>query len=496
MTTVGITSASSSRPRPVITGHRGAVSSAHPLATSAGQFALAMGGNAVDATIAAQAVLCVIAPSACGLGGDALFLIRGRSGEVLAVNGVGRSPGDPAFTSIPNKGSSVTVPGIVDAWSMMHARYGSLDLPVVLGPAIGLARGPARLASDVAASVMQQQQRLSQGGAAGWPVLAAALAGTPVAQPELADTLERLATAGPASFYSGPLADAMIRAIRSHGGLMAQKDLEAHRTMIVQPVTIELDGVALAVQPPPTQGVLLAMVLRHLANQPQRLPDTIDHAAIELTLSAFEHRDHAAANPALVELELTHDPVEASRRRGPRAYLHTAGVAASDSSGMVVSSLVSVFDDFGSCIFVPEGGFTLNNRGEGFTDGPNRARPAAYPIHTLAPAIVQADRSIIGLATPGADGQIQTLAQVLARILLLSEPLLAALDAPRWRSEDGRLLVEADHPCKDLLAQRGHDVVPLSAGDSRFGGVVCAGTMDDAPFAGADWRREVWPGVA
>jgi gamma-glutamyltranspeptidase / glutathione hydrolase len=496
MIAVELSSPSSSRPRPVITGHRGAVSTAHPLATSAGQLALAMGGNAVDATIAAQAVLCVIAPSACGLGGDALALIHEPGRGVVAINGVGRSPDNPAFTSVANRGSSVTVPGIVDAWSAMHARHGRLELTSILGPAIELARGPARLASNVAKAVVEQRQRLGQGGADSWPVLGAALAGTPVRQPELADTLEEFARAGPASFYSGRLAEAMIRAIRRHGGLMSPGDLETHRTMIGQPVRIELDGVTISVQPAPTQGVLLAMVCRHLATLRTRTLDALDHSGIELALSAFEHRDDSASAASLLALDLHHDPLKASRRRGPRAYLHTAGVAASDSSGQVVSSLVSVFDDFGSCIFVPEGGFTLNNRAEGFTEGPNRPRPAAYPIHTLAPAMVETDGLIIGLATPGADGQIQTLAQVLSRMLLLAEPLAAALDAPRWRSEDGRLLIEHDHPSRDMLARRGHDVVPLPAGDSRFGGVVCAGAKGNAPFAAADWRREVWPGVA
>ena len=496
MIAVELSSPSSSRLRPVITGHRGAVSTAHPLATSAGQFALTMGGNAVDATIAAQAVLCVIAPSACGLGGDALALIYEPGRGVVAVNGVGRSPGDPTFTSVANRGSSVTVPGIVDAWSVMHARHGHLPLPVILEPAIGLARGPARLAGDVAKAVVEQRQRLSQGGADDWPVLGAALAGTAVTQPELADTLDEFARAGPACFYSGRLAEAMIGAIRRHGGLMSPSDLEAHRTMTGRPVATALDGVTLSVQPAPTQGVLLAMVFRHLAKLGIKTPDALDHCGIELTLSAFEHRDDAASAASLLALELHHDPREASRRRGPRAYLHTAGVAASDGSGQVVSSLVSVFDDFGSCIFVPEGGFTLNNRADGFTGGPNRPRPAAYPVHTLAPAMVETEGSVIGLATPGADGQIQTLAQVLSRMLLLSEPLPAALDAPRWRSEDGRLLIEDDHPSRNMLAQRGHDVVPLGAGDSRFGGIVCAGTMGSAPFAAADWRREVWPGVA
>jgi len=167
---------------------------------------------------------------------------------------------------------------------------------------------------------------------------------------------------------------------------------------------------------------------------------------------------------------------------------------------MVVSSLVSVFDDFGSGVFVPAGGFTLNNRADGFTEAPNARRPSARPVHTLAPAIlIGADASAMALATPGADGQVQTLLQVLDGLGDAAdspaERVGHAVQAPRWRSELGELLVEADHPQREALAGRGHRVRALTPGDDVFGAVVCAGVDGGGPFAAADWRRSARSGA-
>ncbi len=185
----------------------------------------------------------------------------------------------------------------------------------------------------------------------------------------------------------------------------------------------------------------------------------------------------------------------ASRRGGPRSYLHTAGVAVSDASGMTVSSLVSVFDSFGSAVFVPEGGFTLNNRAAGFTRAPNDSAGGKRPVHTLAPVLVETTDGCIALATPGADGQVQTLLQVLSNLFIEGDDIATAIARPRWRSQDSRLLVERAHPHRDDLVARGHDVVAIDDGDVRFGAVVCAGVTKGRPYCCADWRRETWSGV-
>jgi gamma-glutamyltranspeptidase/glutathione hydrolase len=117
-------------------------------------------------------------------------------------------------------------------------------------------------------------------------------------------------------------------------------------------------------------------------------------------------------------------------------------------------------------------------------------------VHTLAPILVEAENSCFALATPGADGQVQTLLQILIGIAVEGLDLPTAIDRARWRSEDGRLLVEEQFLMRDQLAARGHEVVEQQAGDTRFGAVVCAGVSGNRPFSIADWRRETWAVVS
>jgi gamma-glutamyltranspeptidase/glutathione hydrolase len=241
--------------------------------------------------------------------------------------------------------------------------------------------------------------------------------------------------------------------------------------------------------------VLLNMAVQAMSRLGD-FPATLnDHVAIELTNAAFAYRSNVVEGKALLAHELPIDMEKASQRGGPRAYLHTAGAAAVDADGMVISSLVSVFDDFGSCVFVPELGITMNNRAAGFTDGANAAAPGKRPVHTLAPALVTTGRGVMALATPGADGQVQTLLQVLVAVTRENVDLAQAIARPRWRSENGLLLIEQSHAGADQLATLGHRVKPLPDGDIRFGAIVCAGYINEEPIAAADWRRYTAAGV-
>lgn len=473
-------------------GRRGAVAAAHPLAVSAGLEMLARGGNAVDAAIAAQAVLCVVLPDACGLGGDALILVRDPSGTT-AVNGVGRSA-LAASSAATDGAGAVTVPGIVGAWGELAVRWGTLGLAAVLEPAIAAARDGAPLGAPTAGARDAQRARLLRGGAGAWSLMELG-AGDLWLQPELAAVLERIAAESADAFYTGSLAEAVAAATRRDGGALAAADLAGHRTEVLDPVTVGWDSGTAHVQPPTTQGVLLAMALQWLD---ARDAGADDHVGVELTEACFTHRDSVIARGTqLLGEPLEVDEVRAARRGGPRAYLHTAGVATADATGLVVSSLVSVFDDFGAGTFVPEGGFVLNNRAGGFTVAPNEFAPGKAPVHTLAPALLERPDGPVAVATPGADGQVQTLLQVLShrRWDGGQRSWERSVDAPRWRSEGGALLVERGHPAAAALRERGHDVLELEPGDARFGAVVCAGIVDGVPFAVGDWRREVSTGA-
>lgn len=484
-----------------VLGDRGAVSAAHPLAVEAGVGALLAGGSAMDAALAAQSVVCTLMPQAAGLGGDMLALVRSPEGVVTAVNGMGFSP-HAGFPSTPGRaataaGADITVPGLVHAWSVCHDRWCRLPLTDLLAPAVRLARGGAPVDEQLMAAIDAQRSRLVAGGAESWPLLRCS-PGESWYQLELADLLGRVGTEGPGAFYAGESGAAVVGAARAFGGLLTAADLSDHETHLTSPVSVAWAGGMVHVQPPMSQGVLLALSLVALESGHVRWsPGKADHLLVELTEAAFMLRSSCGRGNSLLTSELTVDDEVAQRRGGGRAYLHTAAVAAADALGTVVSSLVSVFDDFGSAVFVPELGLVLNNRAAGFTDGANAPAAHTRPVHTLAPALVDAGNgAVLALATPGADGQIQTLLQVLCRQRYTGAPLHEALAAPRWRSEGGRLMVESGHLAAASLRERGHDVVLRPAGEDRFGAVAAAGLAGGSPWAAADWRRSLTAGAA
>ena len=470
-------------------GLDGAVAAAHPIAVAAGLESFRRGGNAVDAAVSAQAALTVVLPHACGLGGDGLALVAHSNGTINAIHGAGAAP---AIAPSPGRpGATVTIPGLVDAWSALVGRHGRLKLIDDLSAAVRLAADGIRLPVSVAAAVERQRARLIEGGADGWELLSLE-AGDRWVQPALAQSLEAVGN-DPRAFYEGALAHAIVRAVGDHGGTLTGNDLADHATTWPEPIATSWDGGTLVVQPPMSQGVLLAMAARWMDRHGPG--QARDHVAAEAIAAAFAHRGRIASGRALLDEPLEIDSERASHRWAARSHLHTAGVATADRTGNVVSSLVSIFDEFGSGVFVPEGGFVLNDRAEGFTEAPNDLRPGALPVHTLAPALrVHRDGRVSALATPGADGQVQTLLQVLLSMRFDRPDIVAALERPRWRGEHDDLLIERGHPAAEDLELRGHRLKVVDLGDHRFGAVVAAGVDDDGPWAAGDVRREVATG--
>jgi gamma-glutamyltranspeptidase / glutathione hydrolase len=454
---------------------------------------LGAGGTAADAAIAAQAILCVVMPNNCGLGGDMLALVHRPGSEPWGLNGAGAAPA--RLERVTDDGAhSITVPGLVDGWCVLSQREGRLPLSRVLGPAIELARSGIDVSAALAHTLGAQRERLKLGGASGWSLFDQP-AGAVVRQAELAVTLGSIAATGRSALYDGRGARAIANAVQTLGGTLSVTDLASHSTVVAKPIRSNWNQVRLDTQPPMSQGVLLNIAVEGLLRLGDFPAALDDHVAIELTQAAFAFRSDVALGSALLEHELVIDLHKASNRGGPRPYLHTAGVATADDEGRVISSLVSVFDDFGSCVFVPELGITLNNRAGGFTAGANAAAPGKRPVHTLAPILVTTEQGVLALATPGADGQVQTLLQVLVGTCREALELGEAIARPRWRSEGGALLIEQNHPGIEGLAALGHRVRPLPAGDTRFGAVVCAGYLEGQPMAAADWRRETAAGV-
>lgn len=276
-----------------------------------------------------------------------LALVRDAAGEGTAVNGTGRSSAD-AHRFSQTGGASVTVPGLIGGWTQAHRLWGRLELSQVLGHAIALATTGIRIDAALARARDQQRQRLLDGGAATWSLMAAHV-GSLWRQPELVQLLAQVADDFGDGFYSGDSAAAMVAAVGRNGGSLRHSDFLLHTTPVGEPVTVNYDGGRLVAQPPTSQGVLLALaataadaILRNGA------VESLDHLLVEITEAALAHRSDCADAVTVLGRPLQVDAVNAGHRGGPRAYLHTARVAAADSSGMVVSSLISVFDDFGS----------------------------------------------------------------------------------------------------------------------------------------------------
>lgn len=490
-------------PKPPVLGARGVVACGHPLASGAALEAFRAGGNAVDAAMAAAAALWVVLPDACGIGGDALLLVRpGDGSETVAFNGAGAAPSAFKPPLAADGGATVAVPGAVAACADVLARFGRLELAQVLAPAIALAEDGFPVGERLL-GVREAQRRRLERTAGSWglldPVL---LPGARWRQPELARALRAVAERGPDAFYGGQLAEAMATAVQADAGWLIPEDLAAHRTTVRAPVAGRYRDLDLALQPPASQALLALLALRALENHEAADPSQRAHLAVEAIEAAFAHRDEIALPDAperFAGLALELDPERARHRGRPRGASHTTAVATADAEGTIVSGLVTVFHEFGSGVLVSEGGFCLTDRALSFsTDpaSPNAAAPGRKPVHTLSPALLDLGRRSFALATPGADGQVQTLVQVVQALVDDGLEPPEALAQPRWRSSEGSLELEDDAPT-ELIAHlrdvRGHRVELHPAGDARFGAAVAVG-IDRAMgtlFAVPDPRQEV-----
>jgi gamma-glutamyltranspeptidase / glutathione hydrolase len=482
-------------PRPLLRGPRGVVACGHPLAASVGVATFRDGGGAVDAALAAAASLAVLMPDACGLGGDAFMLVRSGDGVVTAINGSGAA-GSGVDPSRATEGpGSVAVPGFVAALDDAQALFARMPRERLLEPAVSLAGGGFPVGGSLLGSIANRREALER-GAPGWALLDTGLRpGSLVRLPALAGLLQRIGRQGRDAFYGGHMGRAIERAV---GGSLLAEDLAAHTTVVRAPVRGSYRGHEVTVQPPVSQALLAPMALAALERSGASEPADRAHVAVEAIEAAFQHKHEIAADgveETLLATELDVDRERAARRGGPTNGLHTTSVTAADSDGVVVSMLISVYALFGSSVLVPEGGFLLNDRLAGCsTDpaSPNYPAPRRRPVHTLSPALVTGGGQTFALATPGADGQVQTLVQLIDAIATEGERINRALDRPRWRSSDAQLFIEDDYDAgvAEELERRGHELVRVPVGAGTLFGIAVAAGVDEAgtPFAASDSR--------
>jgi gamma-glutamyltranspeptidase/glutathione hydrolase len=526
--------------RPATLARRGMVAAPHYLAAEAGLDVLKAGGNAVDAAIATSAMLQVVYPFVCGLGGDVFMMIyEAASGQMYGLNGSGRSASTASiaayrglgFETMPVYGiHSVTVPGCADGWATAAQRFGRLGLATSLQPAIGYAEegfavGPdlhnALVRMDAAATTHRSwRDHFTPGGHI-------AAVGEVLRFPTLAGTLRAIAQEGPATFYRGAVAAEMAAFFGREGGLISREDLAAHHSDWVTPLAVRYAGLDVYELPPNTQGVTALQILGMLdglsLGQTPLSAQTV-HLTVEAKKLAFADRGAYLTDPAQMRIDPAAllDPAYLATRRAlidparaapavvPGSFGgDTVYLCAADHDGNVVSLIQSNYMGFGSGVVVDGLGIVLQNRGAYFTLDPQAANalaPNKRTLHTLIPSMALRDgRPAIVFGTMGGDGQAQTHAQVYTAVARYGLNMQATIELPRWvhgAGADGRevLRMEDRFPAATVAELRtmGHTVTETGPWDVGMGyaqgiildpahGVMQGGSDPRAEGCAAGW---------
>lgn len=502
---------------------RNVVCTSQPLATQAGLQALRDGGNAVDAALAAAICLTVVEPTGNGIGSDA-FAIVSRGGELTGFNGSGRSPAAwsaerfAGHEVMPEVGwEAVTVPGAVDTWVQLSARFGALPFAELFRAGIHYAREGYALTpiiQRVWAGSVERYQHLDGFRDTFLPGGRAPAVGELVRCPDHASSLEAIAASGGEAFYRGELAAAICADAERHGATMVAADLAGHRGEWVEPVSMNYRGITLHELPPNGQGLAALIALGILDHLPLAgSPDDVDvvHLQIEAMKRAFVDTFAHVADPAamtrrtdellaperLREAAAAIDPARAwdaapasSPDRGT-VYLCTA-----DAEGTMVSMIQSNYMGFGSGIVVPGTGISLQNRGAGFSlvpGHPNRVAGGKRPYHTIIPGFLSRGGRPLGpIGVMGGHMQPQGHVQLVSRIEDFGRGLQESLDAPRWYlTESFTVALEDgfDPSLADALAARGHVVEP-DFHYSLFGGAQAILAGEAGHVGASDPRKD------
>jgi gamma-glutamyltranspeptidase len=527
-------------PATLARGTRHAVVAPHHLATAAGLGILGAGGSAVDAAIATNAVLAVVMPQACGIGGDAFWLIwDAATGRQLALNGSGRSPAaaDAAalrargLSTLPRRGPlTITVPGAVRSWGDAHARFGRLSRAALLAPALELADAgfPAWDGFIDAVEAKAPIVEEAVGPASGWAAVYRPSGrpwrpGERVRLPALAATLGRLATAGFDDFYDGDIAERQARGLATAGSPIGPDDLRSHASTWGEPISTDYRGTRVTTHPPNSQGMTALEILNVLERFEPPDPAVFRdgrgadarwiHLGIEASKLAMADRDAHLTDPEAVDVPVgrligADRAAELARRIDPgRASPAPAStnppgggtiyLATVDADGNAVSLIESNFLDFGSGVVDPITGIGYQNRGSYFSldEGhPNVLAPRKRTLHTLMPGMLLRDgRPWVVAGSMGADAQPQIHAQLVSALVDGGVDVATGVGAPRWFVRPAEhfappVEVRAEPRFRDgvleALVAMGHPVGATAPFSSELGHCHAIELVDGGPAAG------------
>jgi gamma-glutamyltranspeptidase/glutathione hydrolase len=516
---------------------RNIVSTSHPLAAQAGLRILWQGGNAVDAAIAAAAVLTIVEPVSCGLGSDA-FCILWDGKALHGLNASGRAPQawtpdyfqkkyGPDAMQPPKRGiDSVTVPGAVASWVAMSERFGKLPFADLMQSAIEIAERGYLLSVVVQEKWAAPVDELrSQPGFTEHflPKGRAPQVGELFQFPAAARGLRAIANTKGQAFYGGEIAHALEKFSSAHGGSLKASDFAAYQADWVTPISQNYRGHTLHEIPPNGQGIaalitlgilgnfdLAALALdgvdsQHLQIEAMKLAFAdvyryvADEASMEVTAQQMLDPSYLKQRAALIDMKKAQDFKAGNPAKGGTIYL-----TAADENGMMVSFIQSNYMGFGSGCVEPAFGISLQNRGHAFavrTGGLNPANlvaPGKRPFHTIIPAFLTKDgQPVMSYGVMGANMQPQGHVQTLVRMLDYQQNPQTACDAPRWRYNEGLVInVESamdPHTVKGLQAL-GHQMEVINDSYQDFGSGQFIWRMGDPKVQGyvaaSDSRRD------
>jgi gamma-glutamyltranspeptidase/glutathione hydrolase len=513
---------------------RNVVSTSHPLAAQAGLRILQQGGNAVDAAIAAAAVMTLVEPVSNGLGSDAFCILwDGERLHGLNASGCAPQTWTPEYfrrkygnhaTTPPQRGmDSVTVPGAVGAWVALSEHFGKLPFEDLLAPAIEVAERGYLLPPVVqqkwaaATPILQSHPGFAE---TFLPWGRAPQVGELFKFPAAARALRAIGATKGDAFYSGEIAEAIERFSNANGGSLKVRDLSNWRPEWVEPISQTYRGHTLHEIPPNGQGIAALIALgilehfdmaampvdsvaaQHLQIEAMKLAfaDTYryvsDPSSMDLSPQQMLDGAYLAARARLISTKKAQDFKAGNPVKGGTIYL-----TAADESGMMVSFIQSNYMGFGSGCVEPGFGISLQNRGHGFTldeKHPNVVEPRKRPFHTIIPAFLTKDgKPVMSFGVMGGNMQPQAHMQTLVRMIDHGQNPQAACDAPRWRFNAG-LEINAEGTMDPAIVQGlgelGHkvDVIDDSYQDFGAGQFICrAGDPAvEGYVAASDARRD------
>jgi gamma-glutamyltranspeptidase/glutathione hydrolase len=520
---------------------RGMVAAPHVLAAESAVRIFAGGGNAIDAAIAAAATIAVVYPHMNGIGGDNFWLIfDGERDRLLALNASGRSAAAATLTSYAALGPTIaprggpaalTVPGAVSGWWEAH-RYSrdtmgsALAWNALLDDAIAassdgipVSAGQRRVTASAMAAPLFAPTAPVEVRQTLWPIFAPDRLGrAPFVQHDLAATLAEIAKGGADSFYQGRLGARIVAGAAEAGSPLTRADFVAHAADWVDPLRVRYRNGEATSFPPPTQGFAALAILALLEGfDVARLSDTDHiHLVVEATKVAFEDRDRYLTDPTVCDVPVARclDPERLARRRarirndvammagGPSADGDTIAIVTADEHGNAVCVIQSLYHEFGSGVVAGDTGVLLQNRGAFFSldpAHPNCLAPGKRTAHTLIPSMYLVNgRPRFVYGTMGGEGQPQTQAALVTRLVDRGLGVQAAVEAPRWlygrtwgeTSKALRLESRFDDDVAGALRRRGHDVVVVAAWDDVMGHAQVIGLDEGVLTGGSDPRAD------